>query len=106
MRRIARKTGISRSAEVSCRSAAGPGPTAKRLAETNPAILTYVNLSLKQAMHLRRRQKTAATAFNSNGAVLQLMQVNISGGNLRQTALTRGSKGSINRARGGIPLWM
>jgi hypothetical protein len=69
MRRIARKTGISRSAEASCRSAAGHGPTAKKLAETSPTILTYVNFSLNAAMVFRATPKNPAPAFDSNGAV-------------------------------------
>src|SRR6516164_9649463 len=36
----------------------------------------------------------------------QLMQVNIGGRTLRHTVARRGSRGSINRARGGMPSWI
>jgi hypothetical protein len=53
---------------------------AKKLAEIEPAILTYINFSLKGDHAFGRRQKTPLIRASRS----QLMQVNIGGGNVRQ----------------------
>jgi len=78
---------------------------AKKLAEIEPAILTYINFSLKGTMHLWRRQRSATGAvIRANRS--QLMQVNIGGANVRQTAFDEGLTRSMNRVRGGMSAWI
>jgi hypothetical protein len=48
MRRIARKTGISPSAETSCRDGRNGANQRHELPKSKPAILTYINFSLKK----------------------------------------------------------
>jgi hypothetical protein len=67
MRRIARKTGIFSLRRRVLPLGGRTCPTAKKLAQTKPTILTYVNFSLNAVF--RATPKTAAPAFDSNGAV-------------------------------------
>jgi hypothetical protein len=78
---------------------------AKKLAEIEPTILTYINFSLKGTMHLGVVAKTP-TATLVRASRSQLMQVNIGGGNVRQTAFAEGLIRSMNRVRGGMPPWI
>src|SRR6516162_343508 len=106
MRRIARKTGISRSAESILPLGGRTWSNREKASGSRPSNIDLCQLALETGHGIWGDAKGPCVDLSFQRCRLQLMQVNISDGNLRQTALTRGSKGSINRARGGIPLWM
>src|SRR5215475_12452683 len=81
------------------------GPTGKQLTEIGPAILTYINFSLKGTMLLGRWQRPP-TATLIRASRWQLMQVNIGSANLRQTVFDEGLTRLMNRVRGGMSAWI
>src|SRR6516165_5226299 len=100
MRRIARKTGISRSAEASHHQI---GRKCGKATGKQRSDIDLYQLLLKAVASGAIARKTSATAFDSNEPCgSQLIQVNISGGRSRQTVLKRGRE-DRSLGRGAFP---